>query len=500
MVDAQIGGPSWIAPESRRYFGENPLAVSRHVTAQSRKLATAAISTTTHARYYALHSLVADECERRGYGLDEQMQLMRRCEVVLAAVTIAHRDEHPRSLNPHGVRAVGGALDRYSMLDLEELAGTGVGSYAKARWGFFWDYGTVEQTLGLVTWTADGLKAGTHIDASAVREGLGGILDFAGRDRIELESLRERSDLCLCQMRWSADGAALRERLLPSRAEPHASSASAQTTHLLLILLELNAGGGGTLQDELGNFLLFNPIAKDDARLRGLEATPAWQGLLLREISVRAWHRLWGWLVDQIDGDATIDELGQALARELPDVSVGAYLADLPPRTDHAGTEPRMLPAEEQVELDQTRTAVDRQLGKLLLGAMRMDELPSRVAVYFEHAPTERQSRLRPGWLRALIPNWADQSLRDFAIFLTQQMIFRASQVTLSKARFDPTTCIYELPLGISVRDGLVVKDTNQASIDTWFRWNALARILAGVGLTENVDGRWQVTEQGRLS
>lgn len=499
MTDALTRGPSWIAGEPRRYVGENPLAVSRHVTAQSRKLATVAISTTFHARYYTLHALVAEECASRELSRDEQVQLMRRCEVVLAAITLQHGGEHSYPLNPHGIRAISAALDRDGRLNLAALAAIGDGSYTRAQWGFFWDYATVEQALGLVRWTREGLKPGPHLDAEKVKAGLGGILKLARQDVLELEELRAHAEFCLCRMPSSTDGDALRERLLPTDSDPHAKGGgSSQTIRLLLALLELNGGGSGNLQEELGDVLLFDSAAQQDARLEGLEVTAAWKGLLLREKSVRAWHRLWKWTVAQIDGITTVEELGRAVASELPDETVGTYVSKLPRRSADAAADGVLLPAEVQVDHDETRTYVDRQLAKLLLGALRLDELSSRVAIYFEHPPTERQTRLRPGWLRDLLPQWVDEPLRDFAIYLTHQMTSRASQISLSKARFDSSTCLYELPLGVSLHDGLVVKDADQLSIDTWFRWNAIARILVGVGLTELVDGRWQVAERGR--
>lgn len=499
MSDAVITGPEWVTEDSRRYIGENPLAVDRHVTSQSRRLATQAISTTFHARYYTLHGLVADESATLNLGQDEQRQLLRRCEVILGAITFEHRNEHPVPINPHGIRAIGAAIERDRELSLTKLADSHDSGYTKSRWGFFWDYASPEQTLGLVSWGRDGLAPGPSLDVTAVRSGMGGILELARRDRIDLETLRSHSEFCLCKMPNAPDGAALRHRLLAPEADAQSRDGrSAQTIRMLLILLELNGGAGGNLQDELGSVLLFGEIAQDDARLAGLDATSAWTGLALRDISVRAWHRLWNWLVDQIDGALTLQELGHTLAGALPSETLDAYISKLPPRRAVTETGARMLPAEELIDQDVNRTVADRQLAKLLVGALRKDELPTHVAVYFEHPPTEGRSRLRPGWILGLIPEWGSRPLSDFALFLTEQMVSRAQQVTLAKARFDPDSCLYELPQGLSIRDGLIVNDAKQLSIDTWFRWSAIARILSGAGLTERVDGRWQITEIGR--
>ncbi|MEW2013877.1 MULTISPECIES: hypothetical protein [Microbacterium] len=438
-----VDGPAWVAAEPLDYVGENPLAVSRHVTAESRKLATVAISTTFHARYYTLHALVADECDSRELTVDAQRELLRRCEVVLAAITILHQDAHDSPVTPHGVRAVGGALSGND-LDVARLAGTGPGAYSKRQWGFFWDYGAVEQDLGFVRMSSGGLSIGPNADTAAIRAGLGVLLTLAESDRVPLEILRERSDLCLCRMASAEDGRALRERLLPAAVqitpEPMPEG-SAQTIRMLLILLELAGGGDGTLQDDLGDRLLFDPAAHADPRLIALDATAAWTGLLLREKSVRAWHRLWAWTVAQIDGAATVEAIAAAVANELPPCSLAAYLSDLPPHTAPGGD---LLPAEVAVDQDQSRSVVDRWFATLLLGAVRANALPVKVAAYFEGGE-ERGSRLRPGWLRERLDEWAERPVQEFAVFITEQMVARAQQITLSKARFNTTTCLFDV-------------------------------------------------------
>lgn len=73
MPPRLVQGSAWTAPETGRYVGQNPLAVGRHVGAQSRKFAIAGTSTTFHARYYSLHGLVAFEGEDRG--LDQEQHV-----------------------------------------------------------------------------------------------------------------------------------------------------------------------------------------------------------------------------------------------------------------------------------------------------------------------------------------------------------------------------------------------------------------------------------------
>lgn len=502
MSTRVVQGPAWSTPETGRYIGQNPLAVSRHVAAQSRKFAIAGTSTTFHARYYTLHGLVAAESEDRGLSQAEQINLLRRCEVVLGGVAAAHRvSSHPGMLHIHGINAIGLSLERSGELDLAKLVARGPGGYSRRRWGFLDDYASAEAALGLVSWREGQLTPGPGLDVDAVREGLGGLLDLARRERVALATLEAHSEYCLCQMAQSADGLALRRRLIASETDPMSwEGRSAQTVRMLLRLLDLH-GATGNLQADLGRFLLFSRESQEDQVLAGLEATLAWRGLALRDVSVRSWHRLWVWLVDQIDGAMPVAALGDAFANALPACSLGRYLEDLPERLDGPPPHATMLPAEEQVADDPRRSAPDRHLAQILLGALRMDELPTRVAAYFEDPATDGRSRLRPGWIRGLIPEWSHRPLGNFAVFLTRELVSRAQQVALAKARFSEATGVFELPNGVSLRDGLVVCDHRaDQSIDVWFRWSAIVRILAGVGLTEEVDGRWRVTEEGRLS
>lgn len=490
-----------MSAEGGRYIGQNPLAVGRHVGAQSRKFAIAATSTTFHARYYTLHGLVAAESNDRNLDQNQQIDLLRRCEIVLGGIAAAHRPtDHPGMLHIHGINAIGSSLQRFGGLDLARLSGRSSGRYTMRRWGFRDYYASAEGALGLVSWREGRLLPGPALDVSAVRAGLGGLLALARRDSVDLASLQAHSEFCICRMPQSEDGRALRDLLLAEDAEPTSwEGRSSQTVRMLLRLLDLRGGATGDLQSDLGGFLLFDHAAQQDRRLAGLEATAAWKGLVLRDYSVQAWHRLWAWLVDHIDGVMPVEQLGEALVGALPAGSLGDYIENLPPRLDGLAPEAMMLPAEEQVALDATRSPPDRQLARLLLGAMRMDELPVKVAAYFENRTTDGRSRLRPGWLRELIPAWYGRPLAEFGLFLTEQLVFRAQQVALAKARFSESTGMFDVPQGVSLRDGLVVCDSSgDQSIDVWFRWNAIVRIIAGVGLTEQVDGQWRVTEEGR--
>ena len=56
-----LQGPIWSAPGLDIAAGRYPLAVERHVMRMANLLVPGVTTVTPHARYYALHGLIADE-------------------------------------------------------------------------------------------------------------------------------------------------------------------------------------------------------------------------------------------------------------------------------------------------------------------------------------------------------------------------------------------------------------------------------------------------------
>jgi hypothetical protein len=52
---------------------------------------------TPHARCFSLHAYVAVESEQRRLESDARLDLLRRCEVLVAAITTLHFNAHPGS-------------------------------------------------------------------------------------------------------------------------------------------------------------------------------------------------------------------------------------------------------------------------------------------------------------------------------------------------------------------------------------------------------------------
>src|SRR5438132_13383866 len=95
-------GPAWSETGLTVASGRYPLRVERHLGRLVDGLLPGVISTTTHARSFALHTLVWAEAADRGLDQAEAIDLLRRCEVVLAGVTLQHESHFAWIPAPHG--------------------------------------------------------------------------------------------------------------------------------------------------------------------------------------------------------------------------------------------------------------------------------------------------------------------------------------------------------------------------------------------------------------
>ena len=62
-------GPQWSAPGLDIRSGRYPLSVERHVMRMADLLVPGVTTVTPHARYYALHALIATEAADRGLSI-----------------------------------------------------------------------------------------------------------------------------------------------------------------------------------------------------------------------------------------------------------------------------------------------------------------------------------------------------------------------------------------------------------------------------------------------
>lgn len=502
----------WTDPADGRFNGTYPLNVETHARGQVNALLPGITSQTQHARSYALHTMVAAEAARRGLVAVEALTLLRRCEVVMSAISTVHASPHPGMAGAHGVNKIGPSLDTHGEVDVDALSQTG--AYAKGQRGFWGAYLGPERVLGLVTETAKtGIELIDGLDPGPYVAGLGDLAEMARESTLSREVLAQRQDLCLCAGAGAADGEALAARLFPAKPLSTGAVRRQQTIAMLCRLVELRGGPVRDVVDDLTPMLLFDADVLADPVLSGLAVSDAWRGVVLRNESVRAWRDLWAWMVNEVFGLMSVRGLGERVAESLPQVSVAEFAAGLPEHT--AGGVPGgvMLAAERDpglADLD----PVQQHFAVLFLGAARVGMLAERVGRYFE-SEVDDNDELTPSWLRAQIDVWADRPLRDFAVWLSEVLVARVQRRSLVNARIQ--NGMYQVSARVYVRDGYIFRDSLEFGGGVGLRWRNAVGVLAGVGFFEwqdpaaNADGSgataggsdapaagWVVTERAR--
>lgn len=107
---------------------------------------------------------------------------------------------------------------------------------------------------------------------------------------------------------------------------------------------------------------------------------------------------------------------------------------------------------------------------------------------------------LAPTWLASQVDGWRDQSVRDFARWLTELMINRSQRLALRKARPNRKTGSLKIPSRVYLRDGFLFRDSSEGGGQASLRLDQLAGTLAGVGLlTRDAQGHWATGPRGDL-
>ncbi|MGH2986088.1 MAG: hypothetical protein ACRDLO_05300, partial [Solirubrobacterales bacterium] len=148
---------------------------------------------------------------------------------------------------------------------------------------------------------------------------------------------------------------------------------------------------------------------------------------ILRNDSVLAWRTLWRWLAAQLRlQPMTVEELGQALAEALGDLSVRDLIDGLPERVN--GSE--LLPAE--AVIDEEELTPLNCLRLLALGAKRLEDLDEPTRKLFVGTDT---SDLGPRWVAARLREWEESKIEGLARELAEILVRRAKRVALNKMR-----------------------------------------------------------------
>ena len=365
---------------------------------------------------------------------------------------------------------------RGGTVDLAKLAQPG--GYAESNWGFWGPYRGSEGLLGLTHWEDTNITAGPDLPMAAMREALEPVIALANLDHVDAPTLQENVTCCICGCADAADGALLRDRLLPSGADPQSKAGRRTATIKMMLRIFQLREIASTTRDmwpvvAYDEEILYDPVCGQ------LEATLAWRGVVLRGRSILAWRDLWAELVNKIWGLTTIRDLADTFAEALPEQTVASYMDGLP----DPGSGNNLLPA----DMDSSvwdRPVLDRSLALLLLGGTRVGSLPEYVAAYFEN-PDEAQQGLTPSWVAARVTEWKHRSVRDFARWLTEVLVARSQRIALRKAKFNRSTGTFQVPERVFLRDGLLFRDSDESGGPIGFRWDPLSSVLVGAGLSQ---------------
>jgi hypothetical protein len=482
-----VEGPQWSAEGLDIRSGRYPLSVERHVMRMADLLIPGVTTVTPHARYYALHALIATEAAVRELSIPATQDLLRRAEVALAVVSYGHDHQNPWLPRAHGTDALVASL-RGDDIDMDEASQPRKGGYVRNVWGFWNPYAASEVTLRILS-RGDMPRPGDACDAASVRSGLGGLLELARQRRLNVESLEGCEELCVCSGGQAADGRWL-AHLLCARAGDASragSSARQETIRLMARVMQTHE-----IEDPAGDVLpvfAFGNYITSDAVTDGLAVTPAWRGVALRNYAVGAWRRLWSWMVEQVDELMPIAGFTDRFCEAFPAQTVGTFLAQLPPTITMNGSP---APAEEHLRRSDLPLPV-RELAVLAANCRRVDELSGRVRDAFLG---QRGVELGPEWVARRIDEARAMPLRDFTRRLAADLLARARRVALSKARREADGRLW-LPARLHERGDLLYRTSLEGRGDVGLRLDQLATVLAGAGVLHFPEGFWRLTPAG---
>jgi len=491
-----VSGPTWSDAGSATYPGRFPLSVERHVMSMVDRLVPGVTTVTLNARYYALHGLVAAEARRHDLAESEAVILMRRAEVVIGAVSARHlrldENAHRALRRPHGMELIAPKVD--CGIDIGALAAPK--AYAQPKWGFSAAYRASEAVLQIIK--PSGLEPGEQLDHAAVAAGLGDAIQLASRSTLSTDDLDASAHLCICRSAASPDGAWLARLLAqPGLSQERQTRAGTRRQTLRMLARCTQLARVEHASDDVSRFLAYGSAATEDAILAGIPAVARWRGLILRNHSVWAWRELWAWLVNEgINGLTERASLGDKFAGALEPQSVRAFSDQLPATTEPGG---HPLPAELDPSLWQEDWPV-WSLGILLLGARRSGELTgAQLDGFHGHDREDVHEELSPAWLADRVEEWRDRPIRDFARWLAEVMLNRSQRLAWRKARPDRRTGEVRIPTRVYLRDGFVIRGSDETGGATSLRLDQLAGVLAGAGLLAVDDGRWTTGPRGDL-
>ncbi|MFE7558638.1 hypothetical protein [Kitasatospora sp. NPDC057500] len=489
---AHRAGAAWSESGLRLIDGKYPLSVERYVLRQVARLVPGVTTVTPHARYYALHGLVAAEAEAQGLGNAGTQELLRRCEVVLAAASHLHREDHGLYGFPqaHGEARLRG-LFTAPTVEFAAAIRPANGGYTRSNWGFLPPYQTSERELGIlvsVRGSAGRPGPGPRLDRRAVRAGLGPVLELARGAELRMADVEPHVEqLCVCQGGAQPDGRWLAELLClaPEDGSDESGSQRRETVRLLTRVLDGHPSDR-PVEEAVGEFLALDPRMADGGALAGYVCAADWRGLALRNYSVTAWRRLWSWLVGQASAGVHQAEWADRFARAMPPGTVGEFWDALPAPAAGAG-----------FGIAGREIRPEEELAVLAQGARWAEELTGDTALAFNGPPGEYEQELHPRWFAAYLADRRDLSLAECARELAVILLRRSARVALAKSRSTSDGRL-QLPTKLQQRDTFLFTRGPEGTSRVILRLNRLAYVLAGCGVLTVDAQSWRVTDLGR--
>lgn len=483
---ALVEGPVWAEPGQTGLSVLYPLRVENAMFSLVDRFLPGIISTTPHARYLGLHPMVRAEVAAHQLDKTQATELMRRCEAVLAAVTVHH--DHVQVLpEGHGQSKVAGLLDSDGGVDVAVIAA--MGAYSEAVSGFYGTYRGPELVLGVIAPGAEQLP-GDRYDDDVVRAGMSDALMLAGKTHLTKDELIAAGHLCPCAA-TGTEAAWLRTIVCGTAGgEPYevADEARHDTARIVARILG-DAGKVTDIQATLREGIAFG-LPLDQGLLTGIELAEAWRGAILRNYSIEAWRNVWWWIVQETKEPQTAGQIADAFAAELPEHSTVADLTNGLPATTDGGA---LLPVEAQLRSQHPRPHPLTELRMLALGARRLADTDGRTRKVLAG---DVDDDLDPLWVSDELARNADRPLRAWASELVEQLLWRSQRVAFTKLDLrDPTKP--RLPAQVLERDGRWTQQAPAGFGPVGLRLPSFTSMLAGCGVLSSSASGWTLTDAG---
>jgi len=477
-----------MAPEER---GQYPLGVEGAIAFHARNLVPFTTTVTAHPRYYSLHARGAAVGSLDAVAADE---LTRRLEVLLAAASLQHARSAPEAHDPggtlsepHGFRVIGAALDD-GVLNLAERK-------PAARQ-------LPHHLHGLARPRAFGLAGGPSAARAPLPTQALAALDplvvLATNDVVALSDLSDPS-LCLCALRASADGEALRHAFFAADDDAvptdvrGARQASRISTRLCLTALDAKPTDT-SVTAALAELCCYGDVAaklpEDSAACAATAAR--WRGALLRNESVTAWRWLWWWLTDTLDeAPSTAEVLTASFANALVTFAgkdmlfSEAVQAELPTGTASNGT---LLPAERELR-DAADSAYNTEpllwLRMLALGGRRLDELDEPALQHFNIG----QDDWNPTHTRDYLSSLQDKHLSKVAEDLVPRLLRRAQLIARRRQQW--TRHGLRMPTRLRPVGDILYVTGPEGTGEAALRQFRLVQMLSALGVLGTSGDKW---------